>query len=389
MSLLKAWKSVSSVNGPGTPPDSPTPLKKGRFSLFQRQSPPRRAAAAHASFRSEGGGEDDAAFWTVSPSEIGRLGLDSSRRGGRADDRGGEGDVTLERSFTLSVLEGRKALEARRSTRGSTGTSTTCISQGSGDSPASGSSLRISPPPIPPRSRARSASVSSNRSICTEEGRRRLKPRPQTLGVPELEEPELGEDTGNVHPPTYSCSAYPVHAVTYRFVSTGPFAMALEPEEGKGDVMGLWRYRVSVGVNVLTLRSWVTSIRRGGEDGLLVAEIESGISSGNATVTMEEASRSSRDVLSRTVGSKMYYIGDGTSIRWNLGETQWEAFFDSVALATFEPGCSRKLVMQPIGHRFFDHIVVGLLLLMREKEEGPSAKETKEDTGPLSPPFLS
>ncbi|KAJ8487587.1 hypothetical protein ONZ51_g4073 [Trametes cubensis] len=143
--------------------------------------------------------------------------------------------------------------------------------------------------------------------------------------------------------------------------------MALEPEEGKGDVMGLWRYRVSVGVNVLTLRSWVTSIRRGGEDGLLVAEIESGISSGNATVTMEEASRSSRDVLSRTVGSKMYYIGDGTSIRWNLGETQWE----------------------PIGHRFFDHIVVGLLLLMREKEEGPSAKETKEDTGPLSPPFLS
>ena len=47
-----------------------------------------------------------------------------------------------------------------------------------------------------------------------------------------------------------------------------------QAEEGKGDALGLWRYRVSVGVNVLTLRSWVTSIRRGGEDGLLVAEIE-------------------------------------------------------------------------------------------------------------------
>ncbi|KAI0676604.1 hypothetical protein C8Q78DRAFT_945547, partial [Trametes maxima] len=167
--------------------------------------------------------------------------------------------------------------------------------------------------------------------------------------------------------PTYSSAACPTRAMTYRFGQTGPFGMTLAAEgEEKG--VGLWRYHVGVGINVLTLRSWITSVRRGCEDGPLVAEIESGSSAGNCTVTVGETSRPSKDVLSRTVGSKMYYIGDGTSIRWKLGKSKWEAFFDSVVLATFDPGPARKLVVQPLGHRFFDHIVVAILLLMREED---------------------
>ncbi|KAI9066488.1 hypothetical protein FKP32DRAFT_1589550 [Trametes sanguinea] len=269
-----------------------------------------------------------------------------------------------------------------------------------GDDAADSLKASSPPPPIPPRSRARSASLGSAHSHSEDRRSRRVRPRPQTIGLPELAEQRAqasdltAESRWASKPPTYSAAAYPTHAVTYRFAQTGAFEMTLEAEaegsEKEGPSLGLriWRYHVAVGVNVLTLRSWVTSVRRGGEDGLLIAEIESGLlSSGcNATVTMGDGSRLLKDVLSRTVGSKMYYLGDGTSIRWNLGETKWEAFFDSVALATFDPGPARKLVMQPVAHRFFDHLVVAVLLLMREKEEAASARG---DTGPIPPLSLA
>lgn len=67
----------------------------------------------------------------------------------------------------------------------------------------------------------------------------------------------------------------------------------------------------------------------------------SGSAAVGATITMGDTSRKSREVLSRTLGcvdtasvreselmvycsAKMYYVGDGTAIRWNLGETRWE-----------------------------------------------------------------
>ncbi|KAI8981361.1 hypothetical protein BD414DRAFT_420017 [Trametes punicea] len=246
-------------------------------------------------------------------------------------------------------------------------------------------SLKVaSPPPIPPRSRARSASTSSAHSSSEDGPRRRTtRPRPQPLGLPEVEEPCLDAEL-LCNPPTYSTAAYPTQAVTYRFAQTGPFALTLEAE-GKENALLPWRYHIAVGVNVLTLKSWMTSVRRGGEEGMLVAEIESAISSGSATVTMGDRSRSSKDVLSRTVGSKMYYVGNGTSIRWNLGETRWEAFFDSVELATFDPGPARKMFVQPVAHRFFDHLVVAVLLLMREKEETGGCGT---DAGPVPPSRL-
>ncbi|KAI0778875.1 hypothetical protein BD413DRAFT_632384 [Trametes elegans] len=243
----------------------------------------------------------------------------------------------------------------------------------------------MSTPLVPPRSRARSASVGSSRSLSDEGRRRKASLVPQTLGVPELEEPR--PDSAGAHPPTYSSAAYPTHDVVYRFAQAGPFGMSLEADAA-GKEAGLahvWRYQVEVGVNVLTLRSWVTTVRRGGEDGLLVAEIESGLSAGSATVTMGDESRSSKEVLSRTLGSRMYYIGDGTAIRWNLGESRWEAYFDSVELATFESGPSRRMVVQPLGHRFFDHLVVAVLLLMREKDGDGTASRTDIGLLPTSP----
>ncbi|KAL7285028.1 hypothetical protein ACG7TL_000118 [Trametes sanguinea] len=403
MSLLKAWKSVTSINGT-TPPDSPPPLltpkRRARFSLrvLSRQSPRR---AAHDIARSA----SDGPFWTSPGARTGsggtapRLELEGigtgigTAGGARGGGDGGK-DVTLERSFTLSVLEGRRVAGAHRTPKASTDTNDACVGSMSGDGATGSLKTSSPPPPIPPRSRARSASLGSAHSQSEDRRSRR------TIGLPELTEQRAGSDlTAEARwgskPPTYSAAAYPSHAVTYRFAQTGAFEMTLEAEgdstsEKEGSSLGLrmWRYHIAVGVNVLTLRSWVTSVRRGGEVGSrLFARDRSGVlSSGcNTTVTMGDGSRLLKDVLSRTVGSKMYYLGDGTSIRWNLGETKWEAFFDSVALATFDPGPARKLVMQPVAHRFFDHLVVAVVLLMREKEEAACARG---DTGPAVSPLL-
>ncbi|CDO73383.1 hypothetical protein BN946_scf185013.g17 [Trametes cinnabarina] len=389
MSLLKAWKSVTSINGTApsdSPPTTLTPKRKARFSLriISRQSP-RRAAQDFSRSAS------DSPFWTSpnASTSVGRTaprfelpGIGTRAALKRRDGRDGR-DVTLERSFTLSVLEGRRIAEVRRLPKGSTGTDDTCVGSTNGEDTialvSSGSPKASPPPPIPPRSRARSASLGSAHSQSEDRRSRRVRPRPQTIGLPELAEPRgvsdvSAESRWASKPPTYSATAHPTHAVAYRFAQTGAFETTLEAEsrtKEKGELSnGMWRYHIAAGVNVLTLRSWVTSVRRGGEDGLLVAEIESGlVSSGcDATVTMGDGSRLQKDVLSKTVGCKMYYLGDGTSIRWNLGETKWEAFFDSVPLATFDPGPARRLVMQPVAHRIFDHLVVAVLLLMREEE---------------------
>ncbi|KAI0354696.1 hypothetical protein OH77DRAFT_1437386 [Trametes cingulata] len=409
MSLLKAFKSVTSLNGA---PDTPKRTKTTRFSFLPRHltpSPQQSPRAPALDIELSDAGDS---FWT-SPNVI-------QRRAASEDSRNG-GEVTLERSFTLSILEGRKhpVVEAAAahspshtlkhlpadSPRGSTGTSNTCVSGGEpvlsvslkALSPIPSPSPGPSPPPVPPRSRARSASLSSSRSVSAERRRRKPSLRPQALGLPEVREsrPDEALSLAAAHegglPPKCSTEGCPERVVAYRFARAGPFGMVIEAEEREREKMeGLdkWRYHIGVGINVWTLRSWVTSLRRGGDDGVLVAEIESAASTGGTTVTMGDVSRSSKEVLSRTLGSKMYYIGDGTSIRWNLGETKWEAFFDTVELATFDPTPPRRLVMQPIAHRFFDHIVIALLLLTREKEEAAcsgSRAVVEIETAPPSP----
>ncbi|OJT04521.1 hypothetical protein TRAPUB_4791 [Trametes pubescens] len=276
MSLLKAWKSVSSMNGP---PDAP---KKSRFSLMHRPSAPRRPPPGPTLDieLSDGRG----VFWTP-PGSVRGLGS-MGALGALGEGGPGEEEVSLERSFTLSILEGQKHPAAHsRDLRESTGTTNTFVScTETAPAPPSKALPAPPPPPVPPRSpsRARSTSVGSSRSVSAEGRRRKPSLRPQALGLPELEESRLdesppGREQEHDHglPPTYSSMTYPAHEVTYRFAQAGPFGMTLETEGKRlADSLGLWRYHIGVGMNVWTLRSWVTTVRRGGEDGLVVAEIE-------------------------------------------------------------------------------------------------------------------
>ncbi|KAI0652593.1 hypothetical protein C8Q79DRAFT_109085 [Trametes meyenii] len=362
MSLLKAWKSVGSIHG--TPDGTP---KKNRFSLFPRPSPRRTPPVPRREFS-----DSDSSFGSIPHQD-----LSEARRA----------VTVLEHDFTLSILEGRKAPGAARDDappRTSTASTETCVS----DRPLARTvshPVAPRPPPVPPRSKARrAASISPIRSEAAQ-GRQRPRRRPQTLSVPVPVPPVPRPDEATL-PPAYSSAVGPTRGVTYRFAQAGALVMTLTAEgdqKGGADVQG---YHIAAQLDVLTLRSWVTSVRRGGEDGLLVAEIESGLTTGRAAVTMGDGTRSSRDVLSRTPGSKMYYVGDGTAIRWRLGEAKWEAFFDSVELATFDPGAARTLVVQPLGYRFFDHLVVGVLLLVREREDAACSRAGAE-TATSPPPF--
>ncbi|KAI0673862.1 hypothetical protein C8Q78DRAFT_656422 [Trametes maxima] len=361
MSLLKAWKSVGSIHG--TPDSTP---KKNRFSLFPHHSPRRTPPVPRQEFS-----DSNSSFGSIPHQD-----LAEARRA----------VVVLEHDFTLSILEGRKAPAAQNDVppRASIGSAETCGS----DRPLARTlshPVAPRPPPVPPRSKARrAASISPIRSESTQ-GRQRLRRRPQTLGVP-VPVPPVPRPDDAALPPAYSSVGGPTRGVTYRFAQTGAFTTTLAAEGDKKGCADVPGYHVAVQLDVLTLRVWVTSVRRGGEDGPLVAEIESGLTTGSATVTMGDATRSSKDILSRTPGSKMYYVGDGTAIRWRLGEAKWEAFFDSVELATFDPGHARTLVVQPLGYRFFDHLVVGVLLLVREREDAACSRAGAEAaTSP--PPF--
>ncbi|KAM5539948.1 hypothetical protein V8D89_006451 [Ganoderma adspersum] len=171
--------------------------------------------------------------------------------------------------------------------------------------------------------------------------------------------------------PTYASAAYPSRPMGYRFVQAGPFAMTL-CAEGEEEVAGLGRYHVGVGVNVWSPRLGVTSVRRGlAEDGPMVAEIEFGSTSlVSPALVMGDEGRPLKEVLSRSLtnGSRTYHIGDGTTIVWKLSRSIWKASMNSIPIATFCPNPPRSLVVQPLAHKYMDHILIGALLLMRDKD---------------------
>ena len=64
--------------------------------------------------------------------------------------------------------------------------------------------------------------------------------------------------------------------------------------------------------------------------------------------------------------------------------TSVQASIDTTQLATFYPTAPRALILQPVGHRLFDHLVISVLLLMREKDDMVSAIPNPESV-PLHP----
>ncbi|RPD64577.1 hypothetical protein L226DRAFT_433398, partial [Lentinus tigrinus ALCF2SS1-7] len=174
--------------------------------------------------------------------------------------------------------------------------------------------------------------------------------------------------------PTYASAAYPKRPATYRFAQAGPFAMTLSAGDEE-EVPGLGRYHVSVGVNVWAPRSCVTSVRRGlAEDGPLVAQIESGYGSVTPTLMIGDVARPLKEVMSKNLVNGIFYVGDGSTISWKLGRQEWRAYFDSKQIATFSPTAPRSLVVQPTAHRLMDHLLIGVLLLMREKDDTTYAR---------------
>ncbi|KIP11596.1 hypothetical protein PHLGIDRAFT_124738 [Phlebiopsis gigantea 11061_1 CR5-6] len=168
--------------------------------------------------------------------------------------------------------------------------------------------------------------------------------------------------------PTYATAAYPTLAATYSFIRSSPFAMILS-----SDTPGISPHRlyhISIGVNIWMPTMTVTTIRRGTrENGPVVASIELGISSSPATVTMGGVCRHLDNVIFRkssTSNSRLYFTGDGKTIKWKMDVKSWQVYLDTTHLATFLPDAPRKLTLQPAGHRLSDHIMVALVILMRE-----------------------
>ncbi|OBZ79975.1 hypothetical protein A0H81_01437 [Grifola frondosa] len=87
-----------------------------------------------------------------------------------------------------------------------------------------------------------------------------------------------------------------------------------------------------------------------------------------ATITMGDVCRPLKEVVSKSLSNsvRLYRVGNGTTIKWKLSGSLWQAHLDNTLLATFSSKPPRKLVLEPIAHRWFDHIVVGVLVLMRE-----------------------
>lgn len=169
--------------------------------------------------------------------------------------------------------------------------------------------------------------------------------------------------------PTYAQVAYPAEPRTYAFTQRSPFAMVMA-SEGAGDD-ARFTYYISVGVNVWMPSCVNTFVRRGGEDGRLIAQLELGITAETAVVVMGEARIPLKGLLTRknlASKSRFYHLDDGTTIKWVINKHPWQATVGSTTLATFEPdsGSSRKLTVYPAGYPLFDHLVIGLLVLMRE-----------------------
>ncbi|KAI0347930.1 hypothetical protein BDW22DRAFT_1350047 [Trametopsis cervina] len=95
-----------------------------------------------------------------------------------------------------------------------------------------------------------------------------------------------------------------------------------------------------------------------------------GISSAPATVLIGGTSKPLNQIFFRrssTSSSRIYYTGDGSTIKWKLGANSWQAYLGSTLLATFVPTPPRKLTLQPAGHTLSDHVMISLLIIMREQ----------------------
>jgi len=128
-------------------------------------------------------------------------------------------------------------------------------------------------------------------------------------------------------------------------------------------------YNISVGVNVWMPSEHITLLRRhANTEGPVLARLEMGITSTNATVTIGNKTLLLSDLMPgiySSSSSRMYHLDDGRLMKWKFGMTTWEASLDGSSLATFSPN-SRDLTLHPRALCNFDDVVISILILMRE-----------------------
>ncbi|KAF9787313.1 hypothetical protein BJ322DRAFT_1019755 [Thelephora terrestris] len=172
-------------------------------------------------------------------------------------------------------------------------------------------------------------------------------------------------DTRSSDPPSYAHAISRGESTTYRFVQNSAFSMTLLSQDGPQSAA----YNISVGLNVWMPSEHITLLRRHADpEGPVLARLEMGIASANATVTIGDNTMPLSDLMPdihSSSSSRRYHLGDGRVAKWKLGATTWEASLDNSPLANFSPS-SRNLALHPPALSNFDDIVISILILMRE-----------------------
>ena len=87
----------------------------------------------------------------------------------------------------------------------------------------------------------------------------------------------------------------------------------------------------------------------------------------------------------------MYRVGNGKSIAWKMRDSEWkvrsfsfrhstaslpraQAYMDATQIGTFYPLAPRRLVLEAPAHKYIDHMLIAVLLFMREKDDAASAR---------------
>ncbi|CAE6446844.1 unnamed protein product [Rhizoctonia solani] len=203
---------------------------------------------------------------------------------------------------------------------------------------------------------------------------------PSSNGFPDEKRalsPEARASTITGEPPSYHRSIIPREDVTYTFTRISPSAMVL-----KSEVTGECIYHISHAVDLWNPFVWITTIRRGQEDGEVVAEFEMGLARRRARLAL----RGQDDMLVNVVkkaalwGSLNFQFRKKRPLTWTMQKNstiECHLVSPHTSLAVFAPtifatnsDSTGSLTVTPGGHNreVFDHIITSLLLVERLRQ---------------------
>ncbi|KAG8750464.1 hypothetical protein FRC12_012868 [Ceratobasidium sp. 428] len=188
--------------------------------------------------------------------------------------------------------------------------------------------------------------------------------------------PETQNNTAG-EPPAYRSAVIPREDVHYTFVRTSATAMVL-----KSEVTGEAVYHISHALDLWNPFVWVTTVRRGDEDGEIVSEFEMGLARRRARLAL----RGQDDMLVNVVkkaalwGSLNFQFRKKRALSWSMQKNstiQCHLTSPHTSLAVFAPTIfatnsesTGTLTVTPFGHsrEVFDHVVTSLLLIERLRQ---------------------